>query len=62
MAVLGEETQITCKFTTKLPKEYRVPPSTVVRAVRAVTFKSRFQVVEPRTEHEWFFCRLYPLS
>ena len=35
MAVLGEETQITCRFTTKLPKEYRVPPSTVVRAMGA---------------------------
>ena len=31
MAKAGEETQISCRFITKLPDVYRVPTSTVVR-------------------------------
>ena len=31
MGHVGEETQITCRFVTKLPDEYKVPLSSVVR-------------------------------
>ena len=62
MAAHGEETQIACKFTTKLPDEYRVPPSTVVRDCKTAHnhFKGE-RVVNP-DDHDRLLCRLSPLN
>jgi len=62
MAAPGEETQIACKFTTKLPDEYRVPPSTVVRDCKTAGIPFKGKSVVTSDDHGRLLCRLFPLN